>query len=322
MRATLSLQVEAKVHDKAYGVMFHHFWDDTHPKGQGAISADEFDAMIHFVGKDRIVSAHEWYERARDGKLRGHEICLTFDDALRCQYDVAQPVMESHGLTAFWFVYTSPIAGNIERLEVYRHFRTTAFDSVDAFYDAFFEVVESGAFSGLLDEKRSEFDPKTYLGQFPFYTDSDRWFRFVRDEVLGPDRYNATMDEMVLNAGLRKNDLLDQLWLQPNHLVALKESGHVIGLHSHTHPTRMERLAKADQENEFSTNRSVLAEVLGETPKSMSHPCNSYNADTLSLLDDMGIEVGFRANMTEIDAPGPLEHPREDHANVLRSMQA
>src|SRR5258708_17481 len=127
----------------AYGVMFHHFHDDWHPRVQGSISARELADLIEHVGRDSILPAEEWMRRAVQGALSDNDICLTFDDALRCQYDVALPVLRDLGLTAFWFVYSSVFEGNVESLEVYRYFRTTQFPCIDDFYEHVFEAVSA-----------------------------------------------------------------------------------------------------------------------------------------------------------------------------------
>ncbi len=126
----------------AYGIMFNHFHDDRHPRGQGAISAAEFARMLDHIGRERILPAEEWMRRSIAGELGESDICLTFDDALRCQYDIAVPVLRELGLTAFWFFYASVFEGNVEPLEVYRHFRTTQFASMDAFYEQFSAAAE------------------------------------------------------------------------------------------------------------------------------------------------------------------------------------
>ena len=89
-----------------HGVMFHHFFDARHPAGQGAISAGQLADLIAFLGRDRILPAAEWQRQAEAGTLAPDALCLTFDDNLRCQYDVALPVLRDEGLTAFWFVCT------------------------------------------------------------------------------------------------------------------------------------------------------------------------------------------------------------------------
>jgi hypothetical protein len=52
----------------------------------------------------------------------------------------------------------------------------------------------------------------------------------------------------------------------------------------------------------------------------MSHPCNSYNQATLEILRELGITLGFRANMAS-GFSSELELPREDHANLVRAMK-
>lgn len=304
-----------------HGVMFHHFHDSIHPAGQGSISGAQLTHLIERIGPERILPAQEFLFRAAYGQARPDDICLTFDDCLRCQYDVARPVLEQFGLTAFWFVYTSVLQGNVEPLEVYRHFRMTQFDSVDAFYEAFFKTVERSPHQAIVEMLLEEFNPRTYLAGFPFYSDADRKFRFVRDEALGPARYRELMDQMLADAEVDVKALGQKLWLDDAAVRSLHESGHVIGLHSHTHPTRLEHLDEDGQRDEYYENYHYLYQLLEQRPLTMSHPCNSYNATTLAILRELGITLGFRANMAQ-GVISELEYPREDHANLIRAIAA
>lgn len=114
--------------------MVHHFYDENHCRGQGAISSQQFADIIDFLGRDRILPATEWMGRYKKKVLRDDELCITFDDVLLCQYDIALPVLEDYSLTAFWFVYSSILADGIEMLEMYRKFRTMCFEDVEDFY--------------------------------------------------------------------------------------------------------------------------------------------------------------------------------------------
>jgi peptidoglycan/xylan/chitin deacetylase (PgdA/CDA1 family) len=248
-------------------------------------------------------------------------LCLTFDDNLRCQFDVALPVLRRQGITAFWFVYTSVLQGNLERLELYRLFRTLHYPAVERFYDAFFAAVFASGLGAAAAERLHGFRPADYLREFPFYSDADRSFRFVRDEVLGEPRYFEVMDGMMAARGVNPRELSRELWMDEAALRTLHGQGHVIGLHSHTHPTRLGELPAEQQRNQYATNHAILSGILGEKPTAMSHPCNSYSADTEPILRSLGIRVGFRANMAQA-RHGMLEHPREDHANLLRRMAA
>lgn len=305
-----------------YALMFHHFRDHCHPPGQGAVDAVEFEAILRFAGLENILSAGEWLERLDAGTLEDHHRCLSFDDGLLCQFDVALPVMERLGLTAFWFVYTSPWDGTVERLELYRYFRSVYFSDVDAFYDAFFAEVERSPRAGHFRRQMEGFLPERYLEQFPFYTLGDRKFRYVRDKVLGPSAYFEIMDAMVARAGVDPVEAHELLWMKPGHICALKDQGHVVGLHSHTHPTVLSELTAEQQGREYGRNSEILADLLGERPVAASHPCNSYTAETLTILRNLGIRLAFRSNLAEGPVRTPLTMPREDHANILLQMAA
>lgn len=300
--------------------MFHHFHDQRHLPGQGSLSSAELARLIEYLGPDRILPAREWAERASRGTLTASDLCLTFDDALRCQFDIALPVLRQFGLTAFWFVYTSVMEGRLERLEVYRHFRTTRFPSVEEFYGAFRHALVRCGFGPLVAGALAGFEPSRYLPDSPFYTSGDRTFRFLRDRVLGSDRYNQVMDLMLAEDGYPLEEAARLLWMDDDCLQILQREGHVIGLHSQTHPTQIAALPVDEQEREYSANAAHLLRLLGRRPKSMSHPCNSYSQETLNVLASLGVVLGFRANVAAVEGASTLECPREDHAVIWRMV--
>ncbi len=306
----------------SHGIMFHHFHDDTkHIKGQGSISAEQFEQMIRYLQTDKVIlSADEWMYKALRGNLKENETCLTFDDNLLCQFEVAFPVLKKHGLKAFWFVYTSPFEGVIEKLEVYRYFRFAYFQNVEDFYLSFFRVIQLSEFGQEVKRALEDFHPSSYLKDFPFYTDEDRKFRFVRDKVLQPERYNLIMDLMLSEYKVDLDSIKNKLWMTEGNVKTLFHEGHKIGLHTHTHPTSLSSLIKTEQLKEYQKNHQMLSKILGEAPDCMSHPCNSYNQETIELLDQLDIKLGFRANM-KANLYSAFEYPREDHANILKKME-
>ena len=285
--------------------------------GQGSLSPDELARMIKAVGYQRILPAESYLDRALENRLETEDLCLTFDDGLRCQYDLALPVLTDLKLTAFWFVYTSPLEDKVERLELYRHFRTTAFPNVESFYDAFDTHLSASHDADSVERALREFDTRTYLPEFMFYTTEDRRFRYLRDRVLGQTRYFEIIDEMIATSGFCTDNLLQELWIGSGEISSLVRQGHVVGLHSHTHPTDLTSYPVERQREEYRRNYELLYRLVGRTIQSMSHPCNSYDSQTLSLLRDMGIKLGFRSNMQGVDG-GLLEHPREDAANLRK----
>ena len=299
--------------------MFHHFHGGRHVASQGSISADEFARVLDFVaGEERLVGADEFHERAVSGNLGDDRVCITFDDSLLCQYEVAWPVMEERGLTGFFFVHSGAFVGPPDLLEVYRHFRTTRFAGIDDFYDRFVErarELHDGVASAI-----DRFDPSTYLVEYAFYSDRDRLFRHLRDDVLGADRYDEVMAGMMEERGYSPEAVRDLLYMREVHLTELRAAGNHIGLHSHTHPLSMGTLAPERQRDEYLDNMRFIESVLGERPRSMSHPMGRYSGHSLAALVDMGVQVGFRDNPSDAGGGTLLELPREDHTSVMARM--
>ena len=66
----------------SYGIMFHHLHGGVYPKSQGSISTEQLARIIEHYQR-LLLPAQQWADRALAGTLK-NEICLTFDDNLRC----------------------------------------------------------------------------------------------------------------------------------------------------------------------------------------------------------------------------------------------
>lgn len=305
-----------------HSVMFHHFHDDVkHPKSQGSLSACEFENMIDWLSNSyQMVDAADYAFRLERNALKNNEICLSFDDALLCQYEIAVPILDTRGIKAFFFVYSSPFCGDPDPLEIYRHFRSTEFGNIDDFYDEFF-IQTKEAYGGLYVNALKMFDEKNYLSAFPFYTKNDKYFRFLRDKVLGKIKYEQVMDSLMIKHRFDKALASNNLWMSDENIKALHGTGHVIGLHSYSHPTAMHTLSKEEQEFEYKKNFDHLELVLKAKPIAMSHPCGNYNEDTLKIMRKFGIKIGFRSSNDITRIKSNLEVPRNDHVNVYKEMK-
>ena len=185
-----------------------------------------FANIIEQMGPERILPARQWMQCALTATLRPTDVCLTFDGGLRCQYDVAMPVLRFYGLTAFWFVQgTKPLT----------------------------------------------------VGR--------------------------------------------PLGMGNNELKELHGLGHVIGLHLQTDRARLERFAIAEHRARYEEYYGDLKDVLGEPPQAISHGGHGYSRDTLTVLRELGIVLGFRSNM-QSPSKSELEYPRENASNLLCAMAA
>jgi len=309
-----------------HGIMFHHFHNEKHQKGPGSISQEEFEGILNFIGLGRILCPLEWLERLRENRLTKEHLCLTFDDALLCQFEVALPVLEKYRLTAFWFVYSSVFDGRLEKMETYRVFRAKYFQSMDDFYALFFRKVFDSEFSRIANEVLVEREIRKQIQLFPFYSVNDVKFRLVRDRALRKQDYERIMDEMIQERRVDLGELSKGLWMSNGHLRDLSSEGHVVGLHSYSHPTVLANLAYEQQFDEYQKNYLHIKEICRCAPVTMAHPCDSYNEYTLDILKRLGIVCGFRSNMFprregERLNPNQFEIAREDHANILKALR-
>ena len=92
----------------------------------------------------------------------------------------------------------------------------------------------------------------------------------------------------------------------------------------------MEKLNYSDQNHEYKKSLFLISKILNKSKnkiKTMSHPCGSYNSNTLKVLKKSGIELGFKSVMAVEKEKGMkkinnsfLEIAREDHANIIKRM--
>ncbi len=308
--------------------MFHHFHDERiHSKSQGSISKDEFYQIIKFIGKKNILNADDFFFRFKENKLKKNEVCLTFDDGLKCQIDVALPILDELKIKSFFFLHSSLLTGNPDLLEVYRYFRENYFESIDEFYNKFFKFLDIDIENFFISNHKNI---KSMIKKSPFYSINDAKFRLVRNELLSKKKYENIMNLIFKEKKFIPEEHYKNLFFKESDLTQLHSSGHLIGLHSHTHPTTFEKLSFKKQKDEYKKNLDIFAKILKVKKseiKFMSHPCGSYNNDTLKILKDLGIELGFKQIMKiEVDKGmkkinnSNLEIARQDHAEIIKMM--
>jgi peptidoglycan/xylan/chitin deacetylase (PgdA/CDA1 family) len=299
--------------------MFHHFHGKNHPIVQGSISEGKLCEIIEFIGPENILTAKEWAIKLQNQTLKSNQVCLTFDDALKSQVDIALPILQSYGLTGFFFIYSSIFEGVKEKIEIYRYFRTTEFSDIEEFYEEFFNYIEKSTVSEKIKRELTNFDSDNYLENFPFYSKSDKKFRYIRDEILTKQEYFRLMDTLILENGINLDTVYSKLWITEKDLKKINNKDHLIGLHSYSHPTKFSSLSYNDQEKEYKKNKNHLEKITSKV-FTMSHPTNSYNQDTLSILKKLGIKIGFRADMF-YPFKSNLEIPRQDHSIISRMLK-
>jgi peptidoglycan/xylan/chitin deacetylase (PgdA/CDA1 family) len=300
--------------------MFHHFHGSGHKHSQGALSAEQFETILKYVGLENILKPQEWLRRAQEHSLGKRDFCITFDDGLKSQFDVCLPVLDKYDLQAFWFVYSAPFENILVPIELCRRFRNEYFDTIEEYYRAFFERHRQ-ACDAYFDRRDLEDFSSRYRAMFPFYSENDIRYRYLRDKALTTQEYRALIESLAEERGVSLTDLAENLWLTNEHLRQLGKSGHNVGLHSFDHPTTMADMPAMDQREQYTKNKDHI-ERCWQKPVVVAHPCNSYTRETLEILRALGIVCGFRSNMQPPEGrrinASLLEFAREDSTTLLR----
>jgi peptidoglycan/xylan/chitin deacetylase (PgdA/CDA1 family) len=307
-----------------HGLMFHRFRSSDDPsRWQGALSPDELEAVLRYVGVENILAPDEWMARLSAGALAETDLCITFDDGLRAQADYALPVLRRHGVRAFWFAYTCVHEGRPVKSEIY----SFVAGQIGGMGTMIAEFMERAGPDLLRQLETAEFEAyaQRIRAVGPFYTDDDIRYRFLRNAPRNTDAFEGIMDGIVASHGFGIAELTARLWLTGADLARLDREGHAIGLHSHDHPYEIAKLDAREQRRQYETNYAAIEAATQSKPTCMSHPLNSYDERTLDVLEDLGIRCGFRANAVPPAGrrinPHPLELAREDAANLLSHLR-
>ncbi len=302
------------------GLMFHRFRPSGGENGeQGAHSPEELERILRFVGVENILAPAEWLERVKKNRLQPSDRCITFDDGLRSQAEHALPVLEAHGLKAFWFVYSSVHEGKPVKSEIYSA-AAGILGGMGALIERFLASCPAKISSALRTPAYAEYAARMRQAA-PFYSDDDLKFRFLRNDPAHRVEFESAMDGLLARSGISTAEIAGKLWLNGEDLGQLAGEGHVIGLHSYDHPYAMADLGREEQRDQYERNRAHLSRVTGKKIESVSYPLNSYNRDSIEVLREMGVYCGFRANTLPPAFPDPelysMQLPREDSSILL-----
>lgn len=278
-------------------IMFHYFHND-HVKqyGQGSISAKQLDELIHKIGRDNILDVDKWLDKFNNCTLKKGEVCFTIDDGLKNQFDVALPVFNKYNIKAGWYIYTNPINKKYEILDIYKYFCGNYYESYEMFYEAFFSIFEHEHF----ERMKKQFIEEDYLSDSSFYTYNDRLFRYIRDVLLPKHEFEKYIFTMIKDKNIDVNDLIQNIWMSKMNIMELSKT-QLIGLHTMSHPTRIDMLNYDDQYAEYKNNKENLENIIGKTIFTTSYPCGRYNNDTFDIQKQINIKYAFISYLEDIE---------------------
>lgn len=281
--------------NNAHSIVFHNLHNQNSIKLNGSISENRFKKIIMYLKKNyNLIDADIYLKKAINNKLKKNDVCLSFDDGLKSQIEIALPILQKYNLKAFFFIFSESLENKVSSLELYKFFRSTKFNKINDFYREFSLMSEKYC---KLNSVKKQFNINNYLIEYKFYTKSDRFFRYLRDKILTGKEYNLIMNQMMTDRKFKSNLIAKKLYLSVKDLKVLHRDKHIIGLHSHSHPTNMEDGDYDYQYKEYQKNKNIIEKYLNTQIKVMAHPCGKYNEQTIKVLKKLKIKVGFGINI-------------------------
>jgi peptidoglycan/xylan/chitin deacetylase (PgdA/CDA1 family) len=299
------------------GVMFHHFHGNKHAKSQGSISNLQLTKMVRFLKKNyNLLSADEFLSKSIKKKLNKSDICLTFDDGLKCQYDVAFPVLKKEKIKAFFFIYSSTFDKKFNLMEVFRNFSNSCFKNIDNFYQSFFSKFKKTNFKKFIQlEKKFK---KNYLKDYKFYSVNDRKYRFARDIVLSKKEYEIIVLKMMKDKRFNYKKKFRSLFMSKKDIKSLIKNKNIVGLHSHNHFVNISKINSTIQKKDYIKNYYFLKKNFNIKPVAASYPFGRYNLETLKIMRKLKIQIAFLSKKE--NKSSNLTIGRLDHANLIKKI--
>ena len=271
-------------------LMYHRVLPHADPMRPQDISAATFAMQMSTLASIfTVLPIDEALDQLEAGRLPARSVCVTFDDGYRDNFDVALPILRSHGFAATVFV-TSGVLG----------------DGL-MFNDAVIETARQLP-PGHVD--------LAWLG-LPVMSVSDAQSRVdlaqavIRKlKYMTPAAREAACERLRQGADVR---LPDDLMLKPEQVSELERLGVAIGGHTLNHAT-LASLSPREAHRQIVGNRLDLSGLLRDPPRWFAYPNGRPDSDFTAVHAKMVRDAGYEGAFTT--AWGQVT--REDDRFLLR----
>ena len=252
--------------------------EDAFDPGVFSATGDQLDEQVSYLKRHvsvvTLAEAQAFVDGMPGEKTPRCRVLITFDDGYLDNYQVAFPILRSHGVQGVFFLATSMVGScSVPWWDHIAFLMKTARQRrFSLHYPAHLAVdlVQSGMTKCLRDVL------SLYKG--PDNTDPERFLRELQEAAQGDD----------LPGTLRR--FLD--WNEAREMIA---GGMAIGSHTHSH-TVLSQLGLDKQRDELTHSRALLKERLGIEADALAYPVgstSSFSDQTQQLAREAGYHSAF-----------------------------
>jgi len=305
-------------------VLMYHFIkgneSGTFSKLKG-ISVDQFHEQLKFLLKKyRIISHRDILRAVEIGKFPDNSFYLTFDDGTKDHINKVLPVLKEYGLTASFFPVPQPlIEKKVPVIEKQRFLQYIGFDHYTNFLEIFCRIaaeeVPKKIRNSIIYSKKNIKEYSNYLCHHHFYSDEERFYRKIRNELINPDVFKQIIDQMFDNFYPDETDFINEFYMSFEDLKLLKSEGMTIGAHTYSHCI-LSQLNNKDAKNEILSSINLLEEKLSTSITSFAYPNGIRTSFSEVVLSGKKVKYAFEVENQFVNAKfHPLRIPRIDCAS-------
>lgn len=244
-------------------------------RGIWSATAEAFDAQVRFLKLHfDIINPNEL--PAVVASHTGRHVCITFDDGYLDNFEIAFPILKSHGVRATFFVTTS----FLDRRSL-------------AWWDEIAWMVRSSP--------RRQLGLRQWVPAPIEFSEPDRE-QAVRTllrmfKSLPSDRTCAFLEDLAIASGTGRFNTAESTspWMTWHMLREMQAAGMTIGGHTVNHPI-LANMDRAGQWCEIAECGQRLKAELGEPMRYFSYPVgnsNAFNSITRNCLREAGVQFAF-----------------------------
>jgi peptidoglycan/xylan/chitin deacetylase (PgdA/CDA1 family) len=239
-----------------------------------AAQLDLLGRTYEFVSRDDLVAAV-----GGERSLPERACVVTFDDGLRCQFELALPVLELLGLPAIFFVPGKPLAEG-RALSVHK-------------IHALRERLDDRRLLERLDVSADAIDPAVAEAHYRYDAPEAARVKYLLNMALDPAERDSAVEALFAEEFPDEEEFCRELYMGPEEIAALRGS---VGAHSYGHePLTM--LSPTELDRDLDRLGTLLEAIAGEPIRTFSYPHGTPG--TVDLRVARALEAhGFAAAFT------------------------
>lgn len=252
-------------------LIFHRVLSQPDPLFPGEQDVRRFNEVLSWVSKwFQVLPLDEAVSRLGAGTLPQRAAAITFDDGYADNATNALPVLQSHGMTATFFVATSFLDGGCM-------WNDSIIESVRSCRAATLDLNPLGlGYHSLKSEGQRRMAIESLLGQIKY---------------LEPTEREKAVDSVCQFADIA---LPADLMMSSGQVKHLRQAGMQIGAHTLSHPI-LARLDDGSAFTEINRSKSELESILGESVTLFAYPNGKPGQDYQAKHAAMAEQAGFKA---------------------------